>query len=54
MSYFNTKMKGIENLFADATSFSNKNLNERRNFDLNIYSDNFKLKFEYCNKKYMW
>lgn len=29
-------MRGIENLFTDVTSFSNKNLNERRNFDLNI------------------
>jgi hypothetical protein len=50
---FANKIKGIENLFANATSFSNQNLNERRNFDLNIYKDDFNKKFQYWNNKYV-
>ena len=39
---YRKKIKGIENLFAHATSFSLNNPKERRNFDLNIYKDSFK------------
>ena len=49
---FNSKMKGIESLFAEGVCFSGCNPNERQIFDLNIYKDSFKKDFEKWNKKY--
>ena len=48
--FYKTKIHGIENLFADGTSFSLNNPNERRNFNLNIYKDSFKEDFDKWNK----
>ncbi|GAK91664.1 hypothetical protein [Nonlabens ulvanivorans] len=50
---YNSKIKGIENLFADGVSFSVNNLNERQTFDLDIFIDNFKEKFKAWSKKYV-
>jgi hypothetical protein len=43
--FYKEKIKGIEQLYIDAINFSLNNSNERRTFDLNFYSSNFKQKF---------
>ncbi|GGE29085.1 hypothetical protein [Psychroflexus planctonicus] len=50
---YKSKIKGIENLFANGVSFSVNNLNERQTFDIDIFKDNFKEKFKAWNKKYV-
>ncbi|ARV15359.1 hypothetical protein [Polaribacter sp. SA4-12] len=50
---YNTKIKGIEKIFANGVKLSCNNPNERQTFDLNIYKDSFKKDYEKWNKKYV-
>lgn len=40
--FYIEKIKGIENIIADASNYSTKNMNERQSFPLNFCSSNFK------------
>lgn len=44
-SFYRNSVESIERCFKIATDFSINNINERRNFDLNIYKSDFKSKF---------
>lgn len=46
------KFKGIENIIAFASKYSINNLNERQNFALNMFADNFKIEMIKWYSKY--
>ena len=48
------KFKGIENIIAFASKYSIDNLNERQNFALNMFTENFKTEMQkwYSKHKY--
>jgi len=50
--FYEKRIKNNEQLFANATYFSQRNEHERSVFDLNIFKDDFVLKLEKWNKKY--
>jgi hypothetical protein len=53
-SVYDKIIKGKDNLFSDASFFSHNNINERRNFDINIWDKKFGIQFQNwkngCNK----
>ena len=48
--FYEQNVEGIEEIFSDAVNFSNRNLNERRTFDLNFFKADFKDKFKIWKK----
>ena len=50
--FYNKKIKDKEQLFANATYFSQLNTRERRVFDLNIFRDDFDAKLKKWNDEY--
>lgn len=48
--FYTKRIKKIEHAFSFAVNFSSDNMNERRFFDLNLFSDNFPNKFSFFQK----
>ncbi|OGS69883.1 MAG: hypothetical protein A3G95_05755 [Flavobacteria bacterium RIFCSPLOWO2_12_FULL_31_7] len=51
---YHDKFKGIENIIAFASIYSINNLNERQNFALNMFADNFKTEMTKWYSKYKY
>ncbi|WBM76070.1 hypothetical protein [Saprospira grandis] len=51
--FYDEKINGKEDLFNNAINYSNKNDNERRCFDINIFRNDFDAKFKGWNEKYV-
>ncbi|MBF4519074.1 hypothetical protein IRZ71_22200 [Flavobacterium sp. ANB] len=49
---YSEKFKGIENIIAYASKYSSENYNERQNFALNMFTENFKTEIQKWYSKY--